>query len=147
MKKTLLLTIALVLSTVLFSQTFVDESFNGSELPNGWSTSENGASNWMISATTYSGGDGNELKLAEVPAFEGITRLITTPFNLSNVDEMTVSFKHLFTKSALLYRDSNLFTVDIPFLLEFESSDYNLVGKSFVRDFRSVALGYCDNSR
>ena len=97
MKKTLLLTIALVLSTVLFSQTFVDESFNGSELPNGWSTSENGASNWMISATTYSGGDGNELKLAEVPAFEGITRLITTPFNLSNVDEMTVSFKHLFT--------------------------------------------------
>ena len=96
MKKTLLLTIALVLSTVLFSQTFVDESFNGSELPNGWSTSENGASNWMISATTYSGGDGNELKLSWDPKFEGVSRLISTPFNLSEVDEMVVSFKHFF---------------------------------------------------
>ena len=76
--------------------TFVDESFNGSELPSGWSTSEVGANNWKISLTTYSGGDGNELKLSWDPKFEGVTRLITTPFNLSEVEEMVVSFKHFF---------------------------------------------------
>ena len=52
MKKTLLLTIALLLSTITFAQTFVEENFNGSELPNGWSTSEVGATNWKISLTT-----------------------------------------------------------------------------------------------
>ncbi len=96
MKKTLLLTIALLFSTVLFSQTFVDESFNSSELPSGWTTSEIGASNWKVSLTTYSGGDGNELKLAWDPKFEGCTRLITTPFDLSGIDTITVSFKHFF---------------------------------------------------
>ena len=96
MEKTLLLTIALLLSTVMFAQTFVDENFNGSELPNGWTTSEVGATNWKISLTTYSGGDGNELKLAWDPKFEGTSRLITTAFDLSDVNEMVVSFKHFF---------------------------------------------------
>ena len=99
MKKTLLLTIALLFSAMVFAQnraTFVDESFNGSELPSGWSTSEVGTNNWKISLTTYSGGDGNELKLSWDPKFEGVTRLITTPFNLSEVEEMVVSFKHFF---------------------------------------------------
>ena len=96
MKKTLLLTIALLLSTVMFAQTFVEENFNGSELPNGWTTSEVGATNWKISLTTYSGGDGNELKLAWDPKFEGTSRLITTAFDLSDVNEMVVSFKHFF---------------------------------------------------
>ena len=99
MKKTLLLTIALLFSAMVFAQnraTFVDESFNGSELPDGWTTSEVGTNNWKISLTTYSGGDGNELKLSWDPKFEGVTRLITTPFNLSEVEEMVVSFKHFF---------------------------------------------------
>ncbi len=96
MKKTLLLTIALLFSTISFAQTFVNENFNGSELPNGWSTSETGASNWKISLTTYSGGDGNELKLAWDPKFEGCARLITTPFDLSDINELVVSFKHFF---------------------------------------------------
>ena len=96
MKKTLLLTIALLLSTVMFAQTFVEENFNGSELPNGWTTSEVGATNWKISLTTYSGGDGNELKLAWDPKFEGTSRLITTAFDFSDVNEMVVSFKHFF---------------------------------------------------
>ena len=99
MKKTILLTIALLLSTVMFAQTratFVDESFNGSDLPSGWKASEVATKNWKISSTTYSGGDGKELMLAWSPAFEGTTRLITTPFNLSGIDEMTISFKHFF---------------------------------------------------
>ena len=96
MKKTLLLTIALLFSTIAFAQTFVDESFNKSELPDGWTTSEVGASNWKLSSTTYSGGDTKELMLAWSPIFEGTTRIITTPFDLSGIDEMTVSFKHFF---------------------------------------------------
>ena len=99
MKKTLLLTIALFFSTMIFAQTrasFVDESFNDSGLPEGWMTSDLGATNWKISSTTYSGGDGKELMLAWSPKFSGTTRLITTPYNLSGVNEMTVSFKHFF---------------------------------------------------
>ena len=96
MKKTLLLTIVLLFSTIAFAQTFVDESFNKSELPDGWTTSEVGASNWKLSSTTYSGGDTKELMLAWSPIFEGTTRIITTPFDLSGIDEMTVSFKHFF---------------------------------------------------
>ena len=83
MKKTLLLTIALLFSTMMFAQTFVDESFNKSELPDGWTTSEVGASNWKLSSTTYSGGDTKELMLAWSPIFEGTTRIITTPFDLT----------------------------------------------------------------
>ena len=95
MKKTLLLTIALLLSTITFAQTFVEENFNA-DLPNGWSTSEIGSTNWKISSTTYSGGDGKELMLAWSPAFEGTTRLISTPFNFSNTSDLSVSFKHFF---------------------------------------------------
>ena len=95
MKKTLLLTIALLLSTITFAQTFVEENFNA-DLPKGWSTSEVGGTNWKISSTTYSGGDGKELMLAWSPAFEGTTRLISTPFDFSNTYDLNVSFKHFF---------------------------------------------------
>ena len=99
MKKNLLLTIALLFSVTVFSQsraTFVNETFDGSGLPEGWTTSEVGNGNWRISSTTYSNGEGKELKLTDSPYFEGTTRLITTPFDLSGVDEITISFKHFF---------------------------------------------------
>ena len=99
MKKTLLLTIALLFSFTVFSQsraTFVNETFDGSGLPEGWTTSEIGNGNWRISSTTYSNGSGKELKLSWDPKFEGTTRLITKSYNLSGINKMTVSFKHFF---------------------------------------------------
>ena len=99
MKKTLLLTIALLFSFTVFSQsraTFVNETFDGSGLPEGWTTSEIGNGNWRISSTTYSNGSGKELKLSWDPKFEGTTRLITKSYNLSGISKMTVSFKHFF---------------------------------------------------
>ena len=99
MKKTLLLTLALALTVSIFAQTrgtFVDESFDGSSLPTGWTTSELGASNWKLSTTNYSGGEGKELMLSWTPEFNGTTRLITTPCDLRGISDVTVSFKHLF---------------------------------------------------
>ena len=96
MKKTLLLTIALVFSTVLFSQTFVDENFNSSNLPTDWHAADAGSDNWKISTTTYSGGDGNELMLACRPEFEGVARLVTKPYDLTGISELNVSFKHFY---------------------------------------------------
>ncbi len=99
MKKTLLLTLALLFSVTLLSQsraTFVSETFDGASLPAGWTTSEVGGENWRISSTTYSNGNGKELMLSYSPTFEGTTRLITKAFNLNGVSKMTVSFKHFF---------------------------------------------------
>lgn len=99
MKRTILLTFALLFSTLTFAQnraTFVDETFDGASLPEGWTTSDLGSSNWRISSTTYSGGSGKELMLSWSPEFEGLTRLITTPFDLSGIQDVNISFKHLF---------------------------------------------------
>ena len=98
MKKTFLLTLALLLSLSISAQTramFVSESFDGSSLPAGWTTSELGADNWRLSLTNYSGGEGKELMLSWTPEFNGITRLITTPCDLSGISDVTVTFKHL----------------------------------------------------
>lgn len=108
MKKTILLTLALLISSAIFAQdraTFVDESFDGSTLPEGWTVSGLGLSNWSISSTNYSGGDGKELKLSWTPEFEGISRLVTTAFDLSGVTDVNISFKHLFDN----FKDNQFF--------------------------------------
>ena len=99
MKKTLLLTLALFLSTIVFAQkraTFVSESFDGPALPEGWTAFGDGTGNWSISSTTLSGGEGKELKLSWSPEFNGTARLATTAFDLTGINDVTISFKHLF---------------------------------------------------
>ena len=96
MKKAILLTLALIISATLSAQTFVNETFDGADIPEGWVTYGLGTENWRISSTNYSGGDGKELMLAYSPDFEGTSRIATTAFNLSGVEEITVSFKHFF---------------------------------------------------
>ena len=96
MKKTLLLTLALLLSVTAFSQSniLLQETFD-SEWPAGWTTSTVGAENWIISATDKAGGDPNEMQLTFMPIiFNGTTRLITPAINLSGIDEVVLSFRH-----------------------------------------------------
>ena len=97
MKKTLLLTIALFLSAVAFSQShaYLSETFDGEEIPEGWTLSEVGKDNWSISATNHAGGEPNELKLYFFPPiFMETTRVISPAVNLSGVEEAVLSFKH-----------------------------------------------------
>ena len=97
MKKTLLLTIALFLSAVAFSQShvFLSESFDGENFPEGWTLSETGKDNWEISASDHAGGKPNELFLNNFPPlFNETTRVISPAVNLNGVDEVILSFRH-----------------------------------------------------
>lgn len=97
MKKTLLLTIALFLSAVAFSQShaYLSESFDGDNIPEGWTISETGKDNWEISASNHAGGKPNELILNNFPPiFNETTRVISPAVDLSGVDEVVLSFRH-----------------------------------------------------
>ena len=97
MKKTLLLTIALLLNVVVFSQsraTILSESFDKTSLPSGWKVMGKGSSNWSVTNTDRAGGSPNELDLFWDPNFNGISRMVMTPVDLTNVPAIAISFKH-----------------------------------------------------
>ena len=97
MKKTLLLTIALLLSIAAFAQSrgiILNETFDSASLPEGWTTSEGAEENWIISQTNNAGGSANELQLSWWPVIYGSSRVITAPVNLSGINEVVVSFSH-----------------------------------------------------
>ena len=97
MKKTLLLTIALLLSIAAFAQSrgiILNETFDSASLPEGWTTSEGAEENWIISQTNNAGGSANELQLSWWPVIYGSSRVITAPVNLSGINKVVVSFSH-----------------------------------------------------
>ena len=97
MKKTLLLTLALVFSAMAFSQghAYLNESFDGDSWPEGWTVSEVGKDNWSISKTNKAGGDANELKFYFMPPVLFETSRVTMPaVNLKGAEKVVVSFKH-----------------------------------------------------
>ena len=104
MKKTLLLTLALFISTVVFSQSrsvILRETFDSTSLPTGWTTTSNSTDNWTISQTNRAGGEANELKFNTNPKVSGASRIITNPVNLSGMTTITVSFRHFFDKKSI----------------------------------------------
>ena len=98
MKKTLLLTIALLLSVALFSQsvgTIVKETFDSDEMPEGWKITGNNSQNWSVSKSNFCGGEPNEMMLSWQPTFyNGFTRLTSPMLDLTGVDSILVTFKH-----------------------------------------------------
>ena len=97
MKKTLLLTLALLLSVTIFAQnriSYISEHFDSDDIPAGWTFEGDGtADNWSIWKTHQAGGQPNEIKLYWKPSFEGVARMVTPAINLTGVTEMVVSFK------------------------------------------------------
>ncbi len=97
MKKTLLLTLALILSMSMFAQErafLLRETFDATTLPSGWLVYGPGSGNWKISTTNKAGGDCNELMLYFDPSFNGTSRLVMKSVNLKDVENAVVSFKH-----------------------------------------------------
>ena len=97
MKKTLLFVLALLLSTAMFAQnraSLLHETFDGTDMPEGWTINGLGTSNWSIVHSNKAGGDANELKINYYPSFNGISRIVMTPVNLTDVESVVVSFKH-----------------------------------------------------
>lgn len=86
-----------MVSTALFAQnrsTFLQESFDGTSFPAGWSIVGLGTSNWSISATNNAGGSANELCLYYSPTFNGTSRYCTPAVDLTGISSVIVSFKH-----------------------------------------------------
>lgn len=97
MKKTLLFVLALLLSTAMFAQnraSLLHETFDGTDMPEGWTINGLGTSNWSIVHSNKAGGDANELKINYYPSFNGISRVVMTPVNLTDIESVVVSFKH-----------------------------------------------------
>ena len=96
MKKTLLFVFALLFATASIAQNravLLQESFNGSSLPAGWSIVGQ-PNNWSVSATNNAGGDPNEMHLSWSPQFNGMTRLVSPAVDLTGVSSVVFSFKH-----------------------------------------------------
>jgi hypothetical protein len=96
MKKTLLFTFALLFATAMMAQNrayLLQESFNGTTLPAGWSISGQN-NNWSVSTTNTAGGQPNEMHLTWSPQFSGMTRLVTPAIDLTGVTSVAFSFKH-----------------------------------------------------
>ena len=104
MKKSLLLVLALLLTTAIFAQEksiLIRETFDTTEMPEGWSTSDTGSENWIISETNKAGGEANELKLNPTPQSVGLVRVITDAVDLTGYSSVVVSFKHYFAKKSI----------------------------------------------
>ncbi len=96
MKKVLLFAFAALFATAMMAQNrmvLLQESFDGSALPTGWSISSN-TSNWSVSATNNAGGAANEMKLDWSPQFNGTTRLVSPAVDLTGINSVVFSFKH-----------------------------------------------------
>ena len=105
MKKTLLFAFALLFATAAMAQTrttLLEESFNGASIPSGWTIVGAGTSNWSVSSTDNAGGQANELRLNWSPQFNGISRFVSPVIDLSGMNSVVISFKHM-----LDYYESN----------------------------------------
>ena len=97
MKKTLLFAFALLFATATMAQNravLLQESFDGSSMPAGWSIAGLGQSNWYLSGTANAGGSPNELMLYYNPTFTGTSRLVSPVMDLTGYNSVVISFKH-----------------------------------------------------
>ena len=98
MKKTLLLTLALLLSVTIFAQnkgTLLKESFDSPEMPEGWKITGGNNQNWSLSESNFCGGEAYEMKMDYQPTFyNGFTKLTFPTLDLTGIDSIMVSFKH-----------------------------------------------------
>ena len=97
MKKCFLLVIPLFFAMVLQGQNralLLSESFDGSNIPSGWTIAGMGQNNWAISETRNAGGEKNELMLKHNPTFIGTSRFVSPALDLTGKSNVVVSFKH-----------------------------------------------------
>ncbi|MBR3492672.1 MAG: T9SS type A sorting domain-containing protein [Bacteroidales bacterium] len=97
MKKTLLFAFAMLFATAMMAQNravLLQESFDGTTMPAGWSVAGLGLSNWSVSPTNNAGGAANEMHLTWSPQFNGLSRLVTPAVDLTGINSLVFSFKH-----------------------------------------------------
>ncbi|HPY96355.1 MAG TPA: C25 family cysteine peptidase [Candidatus Cloacimonadota bacterium] len=73
------------------SGALLQETFNN-WLPSGW-TIQQFSNNWSLSQTDNAGGTAPEVKFSGTPAFNNITRLVSTTMDASDISSAILSFK------------------------------------------------------
>ena len=97
MKKTLLFAFAMLFATAMMAQNravLLQESFEDTSMPAGWSVAGLGLGNWSVSPTNNAGGAANEMHLTWSPQFNGLSRLVTPAVDLTGINSLVFSFKH-----------------------------------------------------
>lgn len=109
MRRALFFVLALLLAVNTFAQSrimILNESFDSETMPEGWSITGSGTTNWHMSQTNKAGGVANEIYFGWSPSFENGTSRLTSPsVDLTNVSSVVVSFKHYldyFSNSSIL---------------------------------------------
>ncbi len=103
MKKSLSLLFALMLTLAVNAQVFLDQTFDGSSLPSGWSFGGEGKNSMIINGSNFCGGSPNEVAIAGspqgLPDFDGAARIISPTCDLTGIGEFLFSFKHTYATS------------------------------------------------
>ena len=97
MKKTLLFAFAMLFATAMMAQNravLLQESFEDTSMPAGWSVAGLGLGNWSVSPTNNAGGAANEMHLTWSPQFNGLSRLVTPAVDHTGINSLVFSFKH-----------------------------------------------------
>jgi len=89
----LLLAVLISLSVALNAQVYIDEPFDGTSIPDGWSF-DGYANQWGISASVYAGGEAPEARFTHVTATSATTRFIAPEVDLSGLSSVMLSFKY-----------------------------------------------------
>ena len=87
----------MLFATALMAQNravLLQESFDDTSMPAGWSVAGLGLSNWSVSPTNNAGGAANEMHLTWSPQFNGLSRLVTPAVDLTGINSLVFSFKH-----------------------------------------------------
>ena len=96
MKYSLFIMLLLLMSMTLSAQrktVLLEENFDGTNMPNDWRIIGEGTNNWTVSSTNNAGGSANEMKISWYPNFSGISRLTTSPVDLTGISSVTIQFK------------------------------------------------------
>ena len=104
MKKNLFLALALLLSVSVFAQNnsfIINETFDSTEMPEGWYFIDEGADNFKINATNNAGGDPNELYFKSSPIVTAGIRLVMGSADLTGVEALGLVFKHNLSNAQL----------------------------------------------
>ena len=102
-----------MLALTINAQVFIDESFDETGLPSGWSYAGEGNSSIIISSSNHAGGEPNEVAVVSsnqgYPDFNGYARVVSPACDLTGVVDFLVSFKY----GIELYEAYNMFEMGI----------------------------------
>ena len=102
-----------MLALTINAQVFIDESFDETGLPSGWSYAGEGNSSIIISSSNFAGGEPNEIAITSsnqgYPDFNGYARVVSPACDLTGVGDFLVSFKY----GMELYEAYNMFEMGI----------------------------------